>query len=144
MSRARWLLLGLFLVTLCGVVLAVVLWRDDSSSGVSESDCSVVAGLVRDFRAMDGQDQTAGHASAQFADRVRTATESVSDRQLRVDLEKWAEGFSQLADIQRGHAGGAAPNPDDDADVMRAGDAIYGTADALRHRCPDAWSIDGH
>lgn len=142
MNRGRWLLLALCVIAVFGAVLGVMLWRDgDSSSGASTSDCAVVARLAREFRAMDGQDQTGGDVSAGFAETVRTATGSVTDRQLQMDLEKWAEGFSQLADVQQGDVAGAS-GPDQDADVMRAGDTIYGTADALRRRCPEAWSVE--
>lgn len=143
MSRGRWLLLALCAIAVFGAVLGVMLWRDNdsSSSGASTSDCAVVARLAREFRAMDGQDQTGGGVSAGFAETVRTATGSVTDRQLQMDLEKWAQGFSQLADVQQGDVAGA-PGPDKDAEVMRAGDTIYGTADALRRRCPEAWSVE--
>ncbi|GJF08894.1 hypothetical protein NGTWS0302_26000 [Mycolicibacterium cyprinidarum] len=143
MNRTRWKLLGLCLILLCGVVLAVFVWRDHEPSAASASDCGVVAELAREFVAMNGQDQTGGDTSASFAVKIRAAAESVSEPQLKSDLDRWADGFADLADIQRRDADHPPSTPGGNEHVTRAGDTIYGTADELQRWCPQAWPTSG-
>ena len=113
------------------------------SGSASSTDCDVVAGLVPEFLAMDGRDAVGGLVTARFADRVRAAAQSVSGSQVRDELNTWADGFGLLADLQRRGATAPAGVIEDRNRVLEAGDAIYGTAAALRRTCPDDWPA-GH
>lgn len=120
-------------------VLPIVVACDGEPASATSADCEIVKELSAEFRAMDGQDQTGGDVSARFAEKVRAAAAEVSGKQLRDELNSWADGFSALAEVQRTDSSGAATGDEERTRMMQAGDAIYGTADELRSTCPDAW-----
>ena len=126
----------------CAALSVTTMSCGDDSLPATSTDCDVVAGLVTEFLAMDGRDAAGGHVTARFAERVRAAAQLVSGSQVRDELNTWADGFGLLADLQR--RGATAPAAgSDDRQVREAGNAIYGTADALRRTCADAWPA-GH
>lgn len=121
----------------CSVSALAISSCGGEPGSATAADCEVVAELSEEFRALDGRDQTGGDLSAQFAEKVRAAAQSVSGAQVRDELNAWAEGFSALSEIQRTHS--SSPIADERTQLMEAGEAIYGTADQLRSTCPDAW-----
>lgn len=121
----------------CGVAAMIISSCGGEPGSATATDCEIVAELSEEFRAMDGRDQTGGDINARFAEKVRAAAHSVSGAQVRDELTTWAEGFSTLSQIQRTHS--SSPVADERAQLMEAGEAIYGTADQLRSTCPNAW-----
>lgn len=150
------MLLGAVLVAIA-VAAAGALWAHYARPrGVPpQDDCPAVAGLARDWIAMQQAttdpnspgDRTALLALADresaMADKIRAAKDSVSAQPIKDELEQWAQGAALSAQIQRDEANAptdqpaTAPEPATRvADMRRAAQLIAAATTALHKACP--------
>lgn len=100
-------------------------------------DCTVIDELARDWMGPPGPDETDVQRSERLADKARDTADSVSDATLKADLNRWADGFSLLAESQR--LAGDTAAPDATSLGAAANTTITSTADQLRQACPEGW-----
>ncbi|MGB0971685.1 MAG: hypothetical protein ACPGVG_12090 [Mycobacterium sp.] len=155
--RRQWPVWALLAAVLVAGVAAVTVWivqRDSQTVAGSPEECAIVTNMAQQWydlvnplveeihspNGMSGERSDllalADRESA-MRDELRAAADSVSTPAIKKELNKWADGVAQLAQIQR-DAAGPAPGAGsiDDAALMDANRTVFEAAGALNESCP--------
>ncbi|MCH9729625.1 MAG: hypothetical protein K0U84_08125 [Actinomycetia bacterium] len=158
-SRGRqwrvWALLAAVLVVGVAAATVWIVQRNSQTVASSPEDCAIVTNVAQQWydlmqpvnEEIHSPDGPSGERSdvlaladgeSAMSDELRAAADSVSTPAIKKELNKWADGVAQLAQIQRDAAGPApgAGSPIDDAAFMDASRTYYEAAGALMESCP--------